>query len=230
MRVPVPFTTVLLITIQLIASQWVMAQPGPLPESDTSFFASAPLPKDNAEKKILDVLAEMEEGGRSMQSVPMDDGRFLRLLAESTNAQQVVEIGTSQGMSAIWFCLGLRKTGGKLTTYEMDPERARIAQANFERAGVKEMVTLVLGDAHEEVTKFEGNFDVLFLDADKKGYVDYLNKMLPKVRPGGLVVAHNIDSRMADPRYVEAITKNSELDSLLVHLQAGGISVSIKKR
>lgn len=198
--------------------------------ADASFFQSAPLAKDEAEKRILDVLAEMDPIGRRMQSVPMDDGRFLRLLAESIGAQQVVEIGTSHGYSAIWFCLALRKTGGKLTTYEIDQERAKLARANFERAGVAELVTLVLGDAHEEVTKFEGTIDLLFLDADKPGYIDYLTKLLPKVRPGGLVVAHNITPQMADPRFLEAITQNPDLDSLLVHLQAGGISVSIKKR
>jgi len=199
-------------------------------DRDTSFFESVPLAKDDGEQKVLDVLADMASTGRRMQSVPMDDGRFLRLLAESMGAKHVVEIGTSQGVSAIWFCLALRKTGGKLTTYEIDPERAEIARGNFERAGVADVVTLVLGDAHEEVPKLTETIDLLFLDADKQGYVDYLEKLLPKVRPGGLVVAHNITARMADPPFVKAITTNPELDSLLVHLQAGGISVSVKKR
>ncbi len=215
----------------------LMAQPAPnqasqpqQPPSSDSFFVSKPLPKDDTEKKILEVLSDMDKSRDKLQSVPMDDGRLLRLLAESMNAQQVVEIGTSQGISSIWFCLGLIKTGGKLTTYEIDSERVKIAKNNFERAGVEELVTVVEGDAHEEVTKFDGAIDILFLDADKKGYIDYLNKLLPKVRPGGLVVAHNIDIQLADPRYVEAITKNPELESLLVRLQASTISVSLKKR
>ncbi len=214
----------------LLVTGLVLVGQGRGRDSDTSFFKSEALAKDDAEQKVLDVLADMHKGGRRMQSVPMDDGRFLRLMAESVNAQHVVEIGTSQGASAIWFCLALQKTGGKLTTYEIDEERAKIARENFERAGVEDVVTLVLGDAHEEVTKLTGTIDILFLDADKKGYIDYLNKLLPKVRPGGLVIAHNINARMADPQFVEAITKNPELDSLLVRLQAGGISVSLKKR
>ena len=165
-----------------------------------------------------------------MQSVPMDDGRFLRVLAESINAQHVVEIGTSHGFSALWFCLALRTTGGKLTTFEIDPARAELAKANFEKAGVSGLVTLVLGDAHAEVTKLEGTIDLLFLDADKQGYIDYLNKLLPLLRPGGLLVAHNITPGMADPQFVSAITNNPELESLLVNLQAGGISVTLKKR
>jgi len=194
------------------------------------FFDSEPRAKDEAEQAILEVLTDMEAGGRRMQSVPMDDGRFLRLLAESMSARHVVEIGTSQGASAIWFCLALRKTGGKLTTFEIDPERAELARANFERAGVDDIVTLVLGDAHDEVQKLKGEIDILFLDADKAGYADYLGKLLPQVRPGGLIVAHNINPGTADPRYIEAITRNPELESLLVRLQSGGMSVSLKKR
>ena len=91
-------------------------------------------------------------------------------------------------------------------------------------------MTLVLGDAHEKVKDLAGPIDILFLDADKKGYIDYLQKLLPKVRAGGLIVAHNIDPRMADPRYVKAITTSTELDTLLVNLRASGISVSMKKR
>jgi len=200
------------------------------PAAGQDFFASRPMPKDATEERILDVLNEMQGNGRRMQSVPMDDGRFLRLLAESMDAQHVVEIGTSQGFSSIWFCLALVRTGGELTTYEIDPERAKIAKGNFERAGVGDIVTLVLGDAHEEAEEFEGEIDILFIDADKSGYIDYLEELLPKVRPGGLIVAHNITPGMADPRYVDAITENPDLESLLVHLQSGGISVTMKKR
>ena len=97
-------------------------------------------------------------------------------------------------------------------------------QGHFKKAGVADIVTLVLGNAHEKVKDQAGPIDILFLDADKKGYIDYLEKLLPKVRPGGLVVAHNIDPRMADPRYVKAITTSKELDTLLVNLRASGIS------
>jgi predicted O-methyltransferase YrrM len=194
------------------------------------FFSSPPKAMDDSEKRILDVLQSMLSNPQGVPSVPMDDGRFLRTLAEFSDAKRVVEIGTAQGTSAIWFCMALRKTGGKLRTYEIDPVIAQVARKNFERAGVDAIVTLVLGDAHVEAPKFEGAIDVLFLDADKPGYRDYLDKLLPKVRPGGVVAAHNINPGQADQRFVEAITTNAQLDSLLVTLQSGGISVSLKKR
>jgi predicted O-methyltransferase YrrM len=95
---------------------------------------------------------------------------------------------------------------------------------------VDKLVTLVEGDAHAEVTKLKDSIDLLFLDADKEGYLDYLNKLLPLVRPGGLVVAHNINARQADPNYIKAITTAQELESLFVNLGASGISVTLKKR
>jgi predicted O-methyltransferase YrrM len=68
-----------------------------------------------------------------------------------------------------------------------------------------------------------------FIDADKEGYSDYLAKLLPKVRPGGLIVAHNITPGMADPKFLTAITTNPDLETIF-YTQAGGVSVTLKKR
>jgi caffeoyl-CoA O-methyltransferase len=183
------------------------------------------------EQKILDVLEVMDrEERRGMMNVPVEDGRLLRVLTEAIGAQHVVEIGTSNGYSGIWLCLALRTTGGKLTTYEFDAGRAAQARKNFERAGVADLVTLVEGDAHEEVLKLKGSIDLLFLDADKLGYLDYLEKLLPQVRPGGLVVAHNMNRPQADPRYLEAVTKNPKLETIFLHMDAAGVAVTLKKR
>jgi caffeoyl-CoA O-methyltransferase len=194
-------------------------------------FNSSPQPKDDAEKKILAILDDMNRNERrGMMSVPPNDGRYLRLLAESIGPTNVVEIGTSHGYSAIWLCLALRATGGKLTTFEIDADRAALARKNFKRAGVESIVTLVEGDAHKEVARLKDPIDLLFLDADKEGYLDYFNKLLPLVRPGGLIVAHNMTARQADPRYVKAITTNPKLETLFVNLGSSGIGVTLKKR
>ena len=194
-------------------------------------FTSTPSGKSDAEKKILAVLDDMDKNQRrGMMNVPVEDGRLLRLLAETVGAKHVVEIGTSNGYSGIWLCLALRTTGGKLTTYEIDERRAQMARANFKRAGVDNIVTLVLGDAHKEVPKLKGPIDLLFLDADKEGYIDYLTKLLPLVRPGGLILAHNLNPRQADPKYVKAITTNKDLETIFLHMQGAGVSVTLKKR
>jgi len=199
--------------------------------TDTASFERSTLPKTETEKKILGVLEDMYQNqGRRMMNVPPEDGRLLRLLTETVDAKHVVEIGTSNGYSAIWLCLALRTTGGKLTTHEINAGRASLARENFKRAGVDQIVTLVEGDAHEEVTKLKEPIDVLFLDADKEGYIDYLNKLLPLVRPGGLILAHNMSPRQADPRYVEAITTNPDLETIFLHMEGAGVGVTLKKR
>jgi len=201
------------------------------PVGQGAAFANPVQAKNDQEKAILDVLNDMDKNQRrGMMNVPAADGRLLRLLTEAIGAKQVVEVGTSNGYSGIWLCLALRTTGGKLTTYEIDAGRAKLARDNFKRAGVDKMVTLVEGDAHQTVTQIKEPIDLLFLDADKEGYIDYLNKLLPLVRPGGLIVAHNINPRMADPKYIEAITTNPELETLFPQTEgSGGVSVTLKK-
>jgi predicted O-methyltransferase YrrM len=189
-----------------------------------------PIPKTEGEKRILDVIGELDKTRWRMQNVPMEDGRLLRVLAETINAQHVVEIGTSNGYSALWMCLALRSTGGKLTTFEIDPKRVALARENFKKAGVDEIVTIVEGDAHEEVKKLEETIDMVFLDADKPGYIDYLEKLLPLVKPGGLILAHNMRSPSPDPRYIEAITTNPDLETIFLNMQGAGMGVTLKKR
>jgi len=184
-----------------------------------------PVPMDDNEKKILGILDDIR-ANQSYRNVAPQDGRFLRITAESMNAKSVVEIGTSTGYSGIWFGMALQKTGGKLTTYEIDAQRAATARDNFKRAGMTEIITLVEGDAHNEVTKLKDPIDILFLDADKEGYIDYLTKLLPLVRPGGLIIAHNINPQMADPKYMEAITTNPNLETII----RSGVGLTLKKR
>jgi caffeoyl-CoA O-methyltransferase len=184
------------------------------------------------ERMILGVLEQMWEKERGgMMNAPPEDGRLLRLLTEATGAKHVVEIGTSNGYSGIWFCLALRTTGGKLTTFEIDHGRAELARRNFKRAGVDHLVTLVEGDAHQEVTKLKEPIDILFLDADKAGYVDYLNKLLPLVRPGGLILAHNTtDVRAQMQDYLQAVQTSEELETIFVREHDRGIGITLKKR
>lgn len=194
------------------------------------FFASKLQGATPEEQKIIDVIQATLTERRGM-SVPLDDGRFLRTLVEFSGAKNVVEIGTFRGVSALFFCMALRQTGGKLITHDIDPEVVKTAQANFQKAGVEDLVTVVVGDAHEKVKDLEGPIDLLFQDADKEGYLDYLDKLLPKIRPGGLIVSHNITPRQADPAYLKRLTTDPKLDTILVSMaDGGGISVTLKKR
>ena len=188
-----------------------------------------PLAASDAEKRIFGVMNEIQRGER-FANVSQTDGRLLRQLTEAVGAKRVVELGTSTGYSGLWFALALRSTGGHLYTHEIDAERAKIARENFQAAGVADLVTIIEGDAHQLVSQHTEPIDVVFLDADKDGYVDYLQKLLPVVRPGGLVLAHNMRRPPPDPRYTEAITTNPELDTTFVLMDGAGIGITLKKR
>jgi len=189
----------------------------------------APLAGSGDEKRVLAALEDLYRNHRYL-SVPEEDGRLLRILAESIGAKHVVEVGTSTGYSGLWILLALMRTGGHLTTYEIDRGRHELARRNFERAGLLKQATLVLGDAHAEVTKLKDPLDLVFLDADKEGYPDYLNKLAPLTRPGGLIVAHNMASPPPDPRYLEAVTTNPAYDTVFLNMHAAGVGVTLKKR
>lgn len=215
---------IVVILASLILSAPAQRRVRPSGSEGDSQLEKQPVPKDANEKKILGVLDDILATQR-YRNVPPQDGRLLRILAESMNAQNIIEIGTSTGYSAIWMGMALQKTGGKMTTYEIDAGRAATARANFERAGMTDIITLVEGDAHEKVPSLKGSIDILFLDADKDGYIDYLNKLLPLIRPGGLIIAHNITPNMADPDYMKAVTTNPNLETMV----RGGVGVTLKK-
>lgn len=184
---------------------------------------------DEADKRILAVLARLDSERIGMMNVPTADGRLLRLLVEAIGAKRVVELGTSNGYSGLWMSLALRRTGGTLQTFDVDARRASLARANFKQAGIDGLITSVLGDAHEKVKAIKGPIDLVFIDADKDGYIDYLQKLLPLVRTGGLVVAHNMRRPPPDPRYIKAIVENPALETIFLHMRGAGIAVTLKK-
>ncbi len=191
-----------------------------------SRYSNPPLAKTAAEKKILAEMDRMVKSHEMYLSVPMKDGEMLRVLTEAVDAKRVAEIGTSTGYSGLWFCMALTATGGHLTTFEIDHQRFTEAHQHFQEAGVANLVTQIEGDAHKNLAKLKGPLDVVFIDAEKDGYVDYLHKVLPMVRPGGLILAHNVDMV---PDYVHAVTTNPDLQTVF-YMQGRGLAVTLKKR
>jgi predicted O-methyltransferase YrrM len=201
---------------------------GPGAMEADSDLSKPPLPKDDGERRILAALEQARRGER-YANVSTADGRLLRQLAESIGARRIVELGTSTGESGLWFSMALRKTGGKLYTHDIDPGRIAVARQNFKRAGVEDLVTIVEGDAHQTATKNTDPIDILFIDAEKEGYDAYLKELLPYVRPGGLILAHNMRRPAPNPRYVEAITTSPDLDTSFVLMEGAGIGITLKK-
>lgn len=174
-------------------------------------------------------LAWMREKQGNLWNVNADEGAFLRGLVEKVHAKRALEVGTSNGYSSIWIAMGLRRTGGHLQTLEIDPGRARLAGENFRAAGVDSLVTLKLGDARKEIPALSGPFDFVFIDAWKQDYVLYLDNVLPKVRPGGVIVAHNVtDLRDELQDFIRAVQTNPQLKTTIENPGPGGFSVSYK--
>lgn len=234
--------TVLAVTALVIVTAVASAQPPRRPDGPrrgpggrrpggppASEYENTVQGKDEEEKKILAGLEEMRKGPR-FANVSTNDGRLLRMLTESIGAKRVVEIGTSTGESAVWFALALRKTDGHLYTHEISPEMVKVASENFKKVGVDHLITIIEGDAHETVKQQKEPIDILFLDADKEGYIDYLKKLVPLVRPGGLIIAHNMVYPSPNPEYIKAITQNPNLDSSFLLMEGAGVGVTLKKR
>jgi caffeoyl-CoA O-methyltransferase len=127
------------------------------------------------------------------------DGGMLCAFVHATRAQLVLEIGTFSGYSSLAMASALAP-GGRIVTCELDEERAAVARRHFESSPLGERIELRLGPAMDTISQLEGPFDVVFIDADKAGYVDYYEAVLPKLAPHGVIVADNTlwSGRVAD--------------------------------
>ncbi len=190
-----------------------------------------PVKRDPARLRRL--LEGMDSRGYQYWSVPRKDAEFLHLMVKATRAKNVLELGSSQGNSAIWMGLALEETGGRLTTIEIDKERHDLARQHVSEAGLSQRITLIHGDAHGEVTKLAGPFDFVFMDADKEGQVDYFKKLYPKkFTPGGILAVHNATRQASSMRdYLDMIRKHPDFDTVILSLTMDdGICVSYRHR
>jgi predicted O-methyltransferase YrrM len=153
------------------------------------YLESVLLPDD----PILDhVLRRAEVAGLPAIQVSALQGKLLYLLVRTIDARRVLEFGTLAGYSAIWIARGLAG-GGRLTTLELDPAHAEVAEQNLVAAGVADRVDIVVGPAIDSLPALDGEtFDLTFVDADKVSTAAYVDWAVGHTRPGGLVVVDNV--------------------------------------
>ncbi|MBA3959281.1 MAG: O-methyltransferase [Chloroflexi bacterium] len=173
-----------------------------------------------------------EAAGLPAIQVAANQGKLLHLLARLQGARSILEVGTLGGYSTIWLARAL-PPGGRLITLELEPRHAEVARANIARAGLAERVEVRVGPASESLPRLtqEGvePFDLVFIDADKEGYPDYLGWALRLTRPGSLIVADNvvrggalIDPDSSDPRvqavrrFIELVAAEPRLDATVI--------------
>lgn len=150
------------------------------------------------------VLQANEKAGLPPIAVSPLQGKFLEVLVRISGARRVLEIGTLGGYSTLWMARALPE-GGRIVTLEFDPHHAAVAQANLRRAGVADRVDLRVGRAIESLPVLENTdaapFDLIFIDADKESYAEYLDWAVKLSRPGTVIVADNVvrDGKVVDP-------------------------------
>lgn len=186
------------------------------------------LPKRDA------VLSDMERYAKR-HGVPIIDaacGRLLSLLAQVSGAKRIYEMGSAIGYSAIWFARGAGE-GATIYCTDGDPQNAKLAQQNFERAGITDRVRFLVGDAIELLDTVSGDFDIILIDVNKSQYPAALKKAVPRLRSGGLLVTDNVlwsgkvtgkakdEDTRAIQQFNKAVYASGELFTVIVPLRDG---------
>jgi predicted O-methyltransferase YrrM len=172
--------------------------------------------------------ARETERPKRMLNVTADTGRLLWILVRAARATRILEIGTSNAFSTIWLADAARETGGRVTTLELLPEKIALARENLSRAGLAERVDIREGRAADTLPALSGPFDLVFLDANRPEYLQYLELVVPKVVPGGLLVADNVVSHAAElGDYLARVKSDPRLFSVTIPI-GNGEEVSLK--
>ncbi|MFI7301164.1 O-methyltransferase [Streptomyces sp. NPDC050121] len=179
-------------------------------------------------------------GGPFEMQVPHEQAVFLTLLTRLIGARRIVEVGTFTGYSTLAFALGL-PSDGRVITCDRSDEWTSIAVEAWRAAGVSDRIDLRLGAAAETLRALplEEEIDLVFLDADKPGYLDYWEQLVPRVRPGGVLLADNVlyGGEAADPAatgnaeairaFNDHVLKDTRVESVMLPI-ADGLTVARK--
>jgi len=160
-------------------------------------------------------------------------GKLLELISLMINPESILEIGTFTGYSAICLARGLRP-GGKLITIELNDELTAFSQSFFDRAGVASKITQLTGKAQDIIPALDLAFDLVFIDGDKREYIDYYRLIIGKVKPGGFILADNVfwggkvfEPGTNDPQamgiinFNEMIRQETIIDNVIIPLRDG---------
>jgi caffeoyl-CoA O-methyltransferase len=157
------------------------------------------------------------------------EGAFLSFLVSMTNAKRVLEVGTFTGWSSIAMA-GALPPDGSLVTCDVNEETTAVARRYAEEAGVADRIDYRLGPAVETLANLDGPFDLVFIDADKAGYIEYYEAVLPKLSPGGVIAADNTlfgvdadggDNAQAISRFNEHVLHDDRVEAVLLPFREG---------
>jgi len=191
---------------------------------------------DHALIALLDELARFgsqndareTERPRRMLNITPETGRLLWIMIRTAGASRILEVGTSNAFSTIWLADAARETGGRVTTLEMNPDKITLARENLVKAGLTDRVEIIQGPAANTLRDIPGPFDFIFLDADRPSYLMYLELVVPKLVPGGVLVADNVVSHAGELQdYLARVKSHPALFSVTVPV-GNGEEISFK--
>ncbi|WP_370942320.1 O-methyltransferase [Amycolatopsis sp. cg5] len=196
-------------------------------------------PPSKAQQRLIERTHAL--GGVAEMQIPHEQGVLLTLLTRIANASTVVEVGTFTGYSTLAFALGV-SDGGVVHTYDISEQWLEIATEAWEEAGVGDMIKQHIGPAATELAQLPDDefVDIVFLDADKVGYIGYWDLLVPRVRPGGLLLADNVlyAGEAADPDrqgnaaaidlFNHHVRADERVESVLLPI-ADGLTIARKK-
>jgi predicted O-methyltransferase YrrM len=184
---------------------------------------------DPARRELLEQLyrdsrehdAALQDRVRRFRNVEPESALLLAILLRVTNAQRLLEIGTSNGYSTIWLADAAEATGGRLVSVEVDPERTALARANLERAGLT--ADLRTEDAASTLRDSgDGAWDFVFLDAERPAYVSYWPELVRTLAPLGVLAVDNVLSHEHQlVEFTAVVEADERVTSALVPIGAG---------
>jgi len=177
---------------------------------------------------IKQVLLKLEETSEKYWNIPHESGNLLNLIIKASGYKDILEIGTSNGYSAIWFAEAARITSGHVTGIEFYQERIDLALDNFNNCGLSDHITIRQGKAIDIIKTLKSEFDFIFIDANKAEYIKYFELLHPKLRNKGLIAADNVTSHKKDVQdFLDLIINHPEYQTSYLPF-GGGLLLCLK--
>lgn len=188
------------------------------------------------EQVVIEKLKELELTRKDFWNLPPDSANFINMFIKSNNIKTVLEIGTSNGYSAIWICNALQKTGGHLVSLEFWQKRIDLAESNLEYCGLRDLATIKCGSAFtliqeltpEDFQTDKLELDMVFIDANKSEYIKYFELVHPLIKKGGIILTDNVTSHQDSVQsFLDEIYGREDYQTQLLPFD-GGLLMSLK--
>ena len=188
------------------------------------------------ESTVIEKLKELELTRSDFWNLPPESANFINMLIKANNIKTVLEIGTSNGYSAIWICNALKKTGGHLVSLEFWQKRIDLAEANLKHCGLRDLATIKCGSAFNLIQELTSEdfktdkleLDMVFIDANKSEYIKYFELVHPLLKKGGIILADNASSHQDSVRpFLDEIYSRNDYQTQLLPFD-GGLLMSLK--